>query len=414
MSLNFPSSPVDGEISLQPNGVTYQFNLALNRWEASTVPQVPAILGKQTVLSANTTFIPDNRTVSIKFILTGGGGGGGGVSATGSGTSVNSIGGGAGATCIKYQDRPEVTYDIVVGAGGAGGASGSNSGANGGVSSVTSASLALVAGGGVGGAGKSGGNNTRSVGVSGGAATGGDINTQGGASSGVFVQESRNSMTSTPGQSYWGGGPYSLDGSNGTDALCIGAGGGATHSKDSGSNKGWGDGVNGIVIVEVFFSTPVGAVQVEPGMTVQVANFQTGSVATGTGTIPFDNTIPQITEGDEYMTLPFTPKFANSMLLIDVRILLQNTANNSRNIVAIFQDAIADALAASDMFEGTAAAEGSQTLLHKVTAGDVALRTFRVRAGGNQAGTTTFNGNGGSGLFGGVVASSITITEIAQ
>jgi hypothetical protein len=36
------------------------------------------------------------------------------------------------------------------------------------------------------------------------------------------------------------------------------------------------------------------------GKIVQVVNFQTGVFATGTATIPLDNTIPQITEGTEY------------------------------------------------------------------------------------------------------------------
>ena len=38
--------------------------------------------------------------------------------------------------------------------------------------------------------------------------------------------------------------------------------------------------------------------------------------------------------------------------------------------------------------------------------------TFKVRAGANAAGTTTFNGTGGARRMGGVAASSITITEI--
>ncbi len=45
---------------------------------------------------------------------------------------------------------------------------------------------------------------------------------------------------------------------------------------------------------------------------------QTGTVATGTTVIPADNTIPQITEGVEFMTLAFTPKIATSRLEIEV------------------------------------------------------------------------------------------------
>jgi hypothetical protein len=76
---------------------------------------------------------------------------------------------------------------------------------------------------------------------------------------------------------------------------------------------------------------------------------ETGAVATGTTQIPIDDTIPQNTEGDQYLSLAITPTNA--------------------------------------------------------------LSTFKVRAGGGGASTTTFNGSGGARLLGGVYASSITIRE---
>ena len=50
---------------------------------------------------------------------------------------------------------------------------------------------------------------------------------------------------------------------------------------------------------------------------------------------------------------------------------------------------------------------------HFMTAGTTSETTFKVRAGFNASGTTTFNGSGGARRLGGVFASSITITEIA-
>lgn len=43
---------------------------------------------------------------------------------------------------------------------------------------------------------------------------------------------------------------------------------------------------------------------------------------------------------------------------------------------------------------------------------DAEATTFKVRIGGTSAGATTFNGSGGGRKLGGVMASSITITEI--
>jgi hypothetical protein len=47
-----------------------------------------------------------------------------------------------------------------------------------------------------------------------------------------------------------------------------------------------------------------------------------------------------------------------------------------------------------------------------MTTGTTLETTFKVRAGNSEAGTTTFNGVSGARLYGGVIVSSITITEI--
>ena len=46
-----------------------------------------------------------------------------------------------------------------------------------------------------------------------------------------------------------------------------------------------------------------------------------------------------------------------------------------------------------------------------MTAGTTSATTFRVRAGLNSAGTTTFNGASSARYYGGTLASSITIKE---
>ena len=51
------------------------------------------------------------------------------------------------------------------------------------------------------------------------------------------------------------------------------------------------------------------------------------------------------------------------------------------------------------------------TFSHEMAAGVTTELTFRVRAGTNATATTTFNGSGGARRYGGVAASSITITE---
>ncbi len=148
----------------------------------------------------------------------------------------------------------------------------------------------------------------------------------------------------------------------------------------------------------------------QTGLTAQVVNIQTGAVATGTVAIPNDNTIPQNTEGTQFMTLAITPTNASNKLKIEVVLFLESAVGNERT-VALFQDSTANALAAGSAhnFSG----EGHFiAFTHYMTAGTISATTFKVRAGAETTGTTTFNGQSSGRKYGGVMASSITITEI--
>lgn len=147
---------------------------------------------------------------------------------------------------------------------------------------------------------------------------------------------------------------------------------------------------------------------------VQVKNTQTGAVATGSTGIPYDDTIPQNTEGDEYMTLAITPTSATNKLKIEV-VWVGTTVGQAWIIVALFQDSTANALAAACDFHTVSTSGTTTTFTHYMTSGTTSATTFKVRAGidsGGAGGTMTFNGQSGGRIFGGVSASSITITEI--
>ena len=149
----------------------------------------------------------------------------------------------------------------------------------------------------------------------------------------------------------------------------------------------------------------------KPGQVMQVVSTQTGAVATGTTVLPYDDTIPQNTEGIEFMTLAITPKNTNNILIIDVVYMATNSAAVAIS-AALFQDTTADALAAIMLYPGGAGNQSSNSFRHKMTAGTTSSTTFKVRIGGSGAGTTTFNGDTGARKFGGVMASSITIVEV--
>ena len=147
------------------------------------------------------------------------------------------------------------------------------------------------------------------------------------------------------------------------------------------------------------------------GNVVQVVNFQTGAVATGTTVIPLDNTIPQITEGFEVMTLAITPTNASNILMVDVATFIGTPTDNAWLITALFVGTTADALATMPQYSETSNPIASVFFRHRMVAGATTELTFRVRCGQNTAGTLSFNGHAGIGFFNGTSASSITITE---
>ena len=147
------------------------------------------------------------------------------------------------------------------------------------------------------------------------------------------------------------------------------------------------------------------------GHVVQRVSTQTGAVATGTTVMPIDDTIPQNTEGDQYMTLAITPKNTANILKIEVIVLAANSAATEYIQVALFQDATAGALASMFTFEPTGGTGVTIPLVHTMSAGTTSATTFKVRIGGDAVGTTTFNGFAGARKHGGVLASGITITE---
>lgn len=147
------------------------------------------------------------------------------------------------------------------------------------------------------------------------------------------------------------------------------------------------------------------------GRVIQVVNTQTGAVATGTTTFPDDDTIPQKTEGTEFMTLAVTPTNSSNKLRIEVSAFYAPSVSNTDVIGGIFQDTTSDALAAGRV--GNNSTRGRHmSIVHYMAAGTTSATTFKFRLGLDTAGTLSFNGSSSARKLGGVMASSITITEI--
>jgi hypothetical protein len=113
------------------------------------------------------------------------------------------------------------------------------------------------------------------------------------------------------------------------------------------------------------------------------------------------------------MTATITPGNSSNRLRIDVTVFCASSFGDM--VVALFQDSTANALAAGghDIIN-RANAMIEISFSHYMTAGTTSATTFKVRGGQSNGGSTfTFNGDNGARLFGGVMSSSITVTEIA-
>lgn len=148
------------------------------------------------------------------------------------------------------------------------------------------------------------------------------------------------------------------------------------------------------------------------GDRVQTQRNTTGAVATGTTAVPEDDTIPQITEGDQYMTQAITPTNAVNILRVYHQGQYSHSTTNGKMVVFLCQDAIANALAV--MAENIAGADHTfdMQLTYEKSAGSTSSITMRIRAGMGAGATTTFNGSSATRIYGGVAASTLQIEEI--
>jgi hypothetical protein len=153
------------------------------------------------------------------------------------------------------------------------------------------------------------------------------------------------------------------------------------------------------------------------GSMVQVVNTMVATHKECSTATVYDDTIPQITEGDEVMTLAITPKSATNKLKIEVVVNGQTAGTNGNSLTALFQDTTANALAAGMNAGYSAGTSGSGSrgqcvITHYMDAGTTSETTFKVRVGPYSGGPFYFNSNTNARRLGGVMASSITITEI--
>ena len=127
------------------------------------------------------------------------------------------------------------------------------------------------------------------------------------------------------------------------------------------------------------------------GKVLQMVTNQILTAVTGTTTTPFDDTIPQNTEGNEIITQAITPTASDSTLIIQCNLgSATHSGSDGKGIIALYQDTTADALATgikSIRNQGP----HHMGLTYKMTSGTTSSTTFKIRIGSNEAGTLIVN-----------------------
>lgn len=127
--------------------------------------------------------------------------------------------------------------------------------------------------------------------------------------------------------------------------------------------------------------------------------------------IPYDDTIPQNTEGGEIISVSFTPTNASNKLRF--RFAGQVASNGATTVsCALFSGSTASAIAASAARIDSNAVPYPISLSHEQTAGGTSAVTYAIRIGPSSAQTIRLNGTDTARRFGGVSRATLIIEEV--
>lgn len=131
-----------------------------------------------------------------------------------------------------------------------------------------------------------------------------------------------------------------------------------------------------------------------------------------TAQMQWDDTIPQVTEGTQILTLTFTPKAVGNKLVIRFNGQIALSVA-SWVIAALFVDGAADAVrAAGAVVEDVGSAGRMIDLCYVYTAVDTSSHSFSIRVGPEAATTLRMNGTYLARRLGGSSAATLTIQEV--
>lgn len=135
-----------------------------------------------------------------------------------------------------------------------------------------------------------------------------------------------------------------------------------------------------------------------------------GSQSIGSPNIPFDNTVPQISEGTKIFDVSFSPTAVGSTIEIESVVHLMTTRSGGDNYTtALFVNGGANAVRSAIVWGNQDRAE-AVVLRYQFQTTSLAPIALQLNAGGNGATTTWLNTHTAAN-YGNTVPSTFTITE---
>ena len=130
-------------------------------------------------------------------------------------------------------------------------------------------------------------------------------------------------------------------------------------------------------------------------------------------TIPADFSIPQISEGFEFLSVAYTPKFANSLLIVEMTGMISAVNLQALVCLAIFDSVSGtDAIVASgDSIAAASALQMGSVRIANYAPGNTTPRVFSARIGAN-VGNSIINGSPSGDFYGRATKCTLTVTEI--
>lgn len=132
-----------------------------------------------------------------------------------------------------------------------------------------------------------------------------------------------------------------------------------------------------------------------------------------TTAIPYDNTVPQISEGTEILALTVAAQYSNSLILLDSNCVVAGSNSPSNLLAALFANGASSAIRAGNATAPAASYPLPLPLNVAYAPGAVSAQIYALRIG-PEAGTLYINGNGGGQRLNGSSAAYLDIKELVR